>query len=186
MVWMIPVHFSFVDDLDTAVHFSFVDNLDTAVHFLFLMVRIPPDHFSFLDGQDTANSFFVDTRTQYIFRRCKPRKLSQWRKDSERNLLRDVAQCWCHVVICVFFWIMLTDSSPLFSCSGRMRKILKPSSSSDKPINSRITISTLPYFTRFSVSSARAPAACWRRAGVLACDRAHARGACGRARALSI
>ena len=51
-------------------------------------------------------------------------------------------------VICVNIWIMLTDSSPVFSCLRRLKWILS-SKSLIKPLKSRIANSTLPSFTRF-------------------------------------
>jgi hypothetical protein len=51
-------------------------------------------------------------------------------------------------VICVNIWIMLTDSSPVFSCLRRLKWMLS-SKSLIKPLKSRIANSTLPSFTRF-------------------------------------
>ena len=59
MVWMKPVHFSFLDGLDATSPFFFSQwSGCNQFIFLFLVVWMQPVHFSFLGGLDATSPFF--------------------------------------------------------------------------------------------------------------------------------
>ena len=60
MVWMQPVHFSFVDGLDATSPFFFSQwsGCNQSIFLFLSMVWMQPVHFSFLDGLDATSPYF--------------------------------------------------------------------------------------------------------------------------------
>ena len=85
MVWMQPVHFSFLDGLDATSPFFFSrwSGCNQSI-FLFLMVWMQPVHFSFLNGLDATSPFFFSrwSGCHFSFLDCldatSPFLFSQW------------------------------------------------------------------------------------------------------------